>query len=422
MELSSAWLLGWRLLSALAFALAPWAFPPDLPPPATLDGVLLRAVIGAAAAALLVARLARALRAPGDRPWGLACAAATAVAAALFAALLPTATLPLGASCWLLGPLAWASLAGLVSARVTPARRRGALALVAALGALSYGLALPRVRSIDALWEASVRSAPAHGRAWQALVARAPDRAAARARLDRCVLASPRAWECSLARAEIALRERDLEATLRHAERVLLAREAHPRASTLRALALARRAPVPPEALDIARLAVDRDPRSADAHLALALCLDAANRSGEARGHADTARALGGGPDVALLQSLLALRAGDSVEARRQVEAALRGTSDPPRAYFQLGLVEQQAGRYNAAREAYLRSASLDPAGYPARYNLATLTHAAGALDEARHHLEVLLRHHPGDSAALTLLRAIDRSPAAPAAALHPAR
>ena len=43
-----------------------------------------------------------------------------------------------------------------------------------------------------------------------------------------------------------------------------------------------------------------------------------------------------------------------------------------------------------------------------------------GARDEARHHLDVLLRHHPGDSAALTLLRAIERAPTAPAA-LRPA-
>jgi tetratricopeptide (TPR) repeat protein len=216
------------------------------------------------------------------------------------------------------------------------------------------------------------------------------------------------------------LRERDLDGALRHAERVLLLREAHPRASVVRALALALRVPVPAEALDIARLAVARDPRSADAHYALALCLDAAGRSAEARGHADTARALGGGADVALLQSLLALRLGDSAEARRQVEAAIQGASDPARAYLQLGLVEQQAGRYNAAREAYLRAVSIDRTGYAARYNLAVLTHGVGANEEARHHLEVLLRHHPGDPAALALLREIDRSPPSPAAALRP--
>ncbi len=96
-------------------------------------------------------------------------------------------------------------------------------------------------------------------------------------------------------------------------------------------------------------------------------------------------------------------------------------TADPARAYFQLGLVEQQAGRYNAAREAYLRSASADPTGYAARYNLATLAHGVGADEEARHHLDVLLRHHPNDVTALTLQRAIDRAPPTPAAALHPA-
>lgn len=422
MDLSPAWLLGWRFLYALAFALAPWALPPDLPAPATADGVLLRALVGAAALAAVTARLARSLRAPDGRRAPTLLALAAALTALAAAATLPTPALPLGVSSWALGPLAWAALAALAADAAAAPRRRGLLAAVAAAGALSYAVALPRVRSVDALWAATTRAAPAHAGAWRALVARAPDAAARRALLDRCVLHAPRAWECSLDRAELALRERDLGAALRHAERVLLLREAHPRASALRALALARRVPVPSEALDIARVAAERDPRSADAHFAYALTLDAAGRAGEARGHAETARALGGGAEVALLQSLLALRAGDSAEARRQVEAAMRHTDDPARAYFQLGLVEQQAGRYNAAREAYLRAASVDPLNYAARYNLATLAHGVGANEEARHHLEVLLRHHPDDAAAITLLRQIDRAPPSPAAALRPAQ
>lgn len=421
MDLSPAWLLGWRFLYALGFALAPWALPPDAPTPVTADGFMLRAVVGAAALAALCARLARALRAPRPHPWPVYTALVTVAAALAAAALLPTASVPLGASCWVLGPLVWATLAGLVAHALPVDRRRAALTAVGAFAALTYGASLPRVRSVEALWTATVRAAPAHSPAWRALVARARGPAEARSLLDRCVLSAPRAWECSLDRAELAMRERDFPAAFRHAERVLLLREAHPRASSLRALSLARQLPVPAEALDIARLAVERDPRSADAHFALALCLDAAGRAGEARGHADTARALGGGADVVLLQSLLALRAGDNAGARRQVEAALRTTADPARAYFQLGLVEQQAGRYNAAREAYLRSASLDPTGYAARYNLATLAHGVGADEEARHHLDVLLRHHPNDVTALTLQRAIDRAPPTPAAALHPA-
>jgi tetratricopeptide (TPR) repeat protein len=422
MDLSPAWLLGWRFLYALGFALAPWALPPDAAPPASADALMLRALVGAVALAALSVRLARALRAPRPHPWPVYTALATLAAALVAAAALPTARVPLGASCWVVAPLAWTTLAGLVAAARPSAPPRAALALVAALGLVTYGASFGRVRSLDALWTATVRAAPTHTAAWRALVARAPSPADARALLDRCVLSAPRAWECSLDRAELALRARDFPTALRHAERVLLLREGHPRASTLRALSLAQQVPVPAEALDIARLAVDRDPRSADAHFAFALCLDAAGRSGEARGHADTARSLGGGPDVVLLQSLLALRAGNNEEARRQVETAMRRAADPARAYFQLGLVEQQAGRYNAAREAYLRSAAIDRTGYAARYNLATLAHGAGADEEARHHLEVLLRHHPNDVAALTLLRAIDRAPPSPTAALRPAQ
>jgi Flp pilus assembly protein TadD len=57
----------------------------------------------------------------------------------------------------------------------------------------------------------------------------------------------------------------------------------------------------------------------------------------------------------------------------------------------------QRQGRFHDAREGYLNALALDPALADARYNLAVLTHAAGADEEANHDLAELERIAPGD-------------------------
>jgi hypothetical protein len=138
MDVSSAWLLGWRWLYALTFAFVPWALPPDLPTPSTLDGVLLRAVVGWAALVAVAGRLVRVLRASGFRS-PLALVVLACLLAALVAAIaLPTATVPLGASCYFLGPLVWLALAYLVARRAPVTRRRSVIALVATAAVVTY--------------------------------------------------------------------------------------------------------------------------------------------------------------------------------------------------------------------------------------------------------------------------------------------
>lgn len=423
MDFSPLWLLGWRCLHALGLAVLPWALPLDAMRPASLDGAMLRALAGYGALALLAALAVPLVRARPRRLHAYL-AVATLTAALVAAAALPRANLPLGASVWLLAPLAWATLLARASHVAAPSRRGAARITVAALFAVSAALAAPRVRSVDAMWLDVARRTPAHAPAWRALVTRAAargDRSAVRALLDGCLRAAPASWECALDRAELALRDGDLAAVTRDASTVLDAHADQPRALVLRALGLARQSPVAPGAREAAQRAVERSPRSADAHLALALALDAAGRTDEARTHAQTARTLGGGDEVAVLQSLLALRAGDAATARAGLERVLRGDRGDARAYNTLGLVEQQAGRYNAAREAYLHALRIDRAYYAARYNLAALTFGAGANDEARHHLEVLLRDHPDDAAGAALLRQVAGAPGGPAAALRPA-
>lgn len=422
MDLSPLWLLGWRCLHALALALFPWAFPLDAVVPSNVDGVMLRALagwLGVAALAALTLSLVRA-----RARWGFASLTFVALfaGALIAAAKLPTETLPLGVSVWALAPLAWVTVFGLAS-RVEPASRRTPLLVGAAvLLAVSGSLAFSRARSVESMWRATTELAPAHARAWRALASNAAQRgrrAEAKSLLDRCVRASPSSWECALERAEIARREDDLARLTQSAAAVLAVRPEHPRALTLHALGLAKQSPVPADAMAAARRAIEREPHSADAHYAFALALDAAGRTAEARTHVQAALTLGAGREVLLLQSLLAVRAGDASAARATVERALREGGNDARAYYTLGVVEQQAGRYNAAREAYLRSLQLDRTGYAARYNLAALAHGAGANEEAKHHLEILLRDHPDDPAAMSMLRQIEGEPRMPAAALR---
>ncbi len=421
MDLSPLWLFGWRCLHALALALFPWAFPLDAVVPPNVDGVMLRALVGWLGVAALVAFSLWSVRARSR--WGFASITAVilVVGALIAAGVLPRATWPLGVSVWALFPLAWVTALGFAS-RVEAPRRTPALAGVAVLFVVSAALSFSRVRSVEAMWRATTELSPAHASAWRALVSLASergDRAEVKRLLDRCVHASSASWQCALDRAELARRENDLPQLAESAAAVLAVRPENPRALTLRALGLAKQSPVPPEALEASRRAVAREPHSADAHYAVALALDAAGHTPEARTHVQAALTLGAGREALLLQSILALRAGDPRAARAGVERALRDSANDARAYYTLGLVEQQAGHYNAAREAYLHSLQLDRTGYAARYNLAALAHGAGANDEARHHLEVILRDHPDDPAATTLLHTIEGEPRMPPAALR---
>jgi Flp pilus assembly protein TadD len=57
----------------------------------------------------------------------------------------------------------------------------------------------------------------------------------------------------------------------------------------------------------------------------------------------------------------------------------------------------QRQGRFHDAREGYLNALALDPTLADARYNLAILTHSAGANEEASHDLAELEKIAPGD-------------------------
>jgi Flp pilus assembly protein TadD len=94
---------------------------------------------------------------------------------------------------------------------------------------------------------------------------------------------------------------------------------------------------------------------------------------------------------------MLRFRSGDIQGARQAFDDAAKIAPSNARVVYDVALVAQNQGRYREAREGYLKALSIDPKMVDARYNLAVLTHAAGADDEARHHLDALAAIAPGD-------------------------
>lgn len=77
--------------------------------------------------------------------------------------------------------------------------------------------------------------------------------------------------------------------------------------------------------------------------------------------------------------------------------AAPHSASNDARDVFAAALAAERRGSYHEAREGYLRALSLDPKMADARYQLALLTHAARADEEARYNLEQLEAIAPND-------------------------
>ena len=160
-----------------------------------------------------------------------------------------------------------------------------------------------------------------------------------------------------------------------------------------------------PEGILEAAAALARDPDEMHAVYARAWALGNGGDSPEGTAAAERAVAVGRGLPALLLLGTIRFRAHDIAGARTLFDrAAILAPGDAHAAYDQ-ALVAQTQGRYRDAREGYLRALSIDPKMADARYNLALLTHGAGADDEARHHLEMLATIAP-DDARLPALRA----------------
>lgn len=163
-------------------------------------------------------------------------------------------------------------------------------------------------------------------------------------------------------RAEVLARSGDLADARREAESLLLQQPKNPYAMFATALVLFAQGELQPSST-VARRAVEAG-RGAPAHMLL---------------------------------GLLALHDGKMNEAARHLDEALAQDPDDVEAHFNRAVVHERRKHYNGAREGYLKALALRPTHADSRYGLARLTHAAGAFDEARHHLNKLTEIAPED-------------------------
>ncbi len=410
MALSPLWFIGWRAMVLLVMSVAPWAVPPDVPPPSSADAALGQLLVGSLGVGLLGFMVAHRSRTVRRDPLGWS-VAATLVAAVAASAALPTDRTPLGIGMLATAPLAWVvvTLAVLRHAPPRPGVRLGVVALIAVFALGGAVVSWPRIRTREAMWQAAAIAMPRHEGAHLGLVRLLTERRVAngeiRRGLDRCVGAAPAATRCRRARALVALAQGDDSQADSDAARVLERDADDGEMVMVRARVLSTSRQGSDEACNAARRAVELRPDDGAPRVLLALCHDARGSVEPARSALRAAVERGaGGFDLALLETSLALRAGDLSVARRSVLRCLQLRPDDPRARYDLGLIAQREGRYNEAREAYLRALRADTHHRDARYNLALLTRGVGALSEARHHTEALLRAHPGDAEAQRLL------------------
>lgn len=144
-------------------------------------------------------------------------------------------------------------------------------------------------------------------------------------------------------------------------------------------------------------------PRNAHAIFATALVLFSEGSTQTSRSLAQRARELGRGAPASMLLGLLALRGDRLDEAAAHLDEAIERDPNDVEANFNRAVLLDRQGKYNLARERYLKVLTIRPGHADSRYALARLTHAAGAFDEARHHLRRLTEIAPDDERIFAL-------------------
>lgn len=276
-------------------------------------------------------------------------------------------------------------------------KRMGAAIVTLALGIFLYKDAHAFVASPRAQWQEVLGRDPANDRALAALE---PELSADPTRLDRALercLDVSRSCRCLLLRAErrLALR-RPADALSDLTAGPACTADDPRRRARARAVALAATGALDQaEALVTAEL--ERAPNDPALTYALALTRDKQGRTAEALELAGRAAATGAGDDASLLHAALLIRTGNLSMARPILEALAKSLPADADVAYDLALIADREGRYNDAREAYLRALQLRPDFADARYNLALLTLRYGAADEARSHARRFRASWPKD-------------------------
>jgi tetratricopeptide (TPR) repeat protein len=135
-----------------------------------------------------------------------------------------------------------------------------------------------------------------------------------------------------------------------------------------------------------------------EADYALAMCAYRAGDRDLARSSARAAIAHGRAALGHLVLGMIALEASEQDVAEAELTQAVQLAPKLADAHYNLGVLLHRTGRYNRARAAYLAALGAEPRYRDARHQLVLLTAQAGALLEARHHLEKLREVlSPGD-------------------------
>jgi tetratricopeptide (TPR) repeat protein len=221
----------------------------------------------------------------------------------------------------------------------------------------------------------------------------AGDRAGALATLEACASRDPRACRCADAAEELAVDLGHYDEAWTAVDKAQCDSPRHNGARAEALVATGRAA----DGLGEVAATLSHDASEPHAFYARAWALSAKGDSPEAVAAAERAVAGGRGLPALLLLGTMRFRAHDMGGARTLFDQAARLAPDDARVAYDQALVAQSEARYREAREGYLRALSLDPKMADARYNLAVLTHGAGADDEARHNLDELAAIAPDD-------------------------
>jgi len=418
-----------RALHLLALCLAPQWLSPDPAPVTNAQGLL----AGFALLGLLVAA-ARFRKALGGKLAAYAAAAVFAtVAVALTAALLFQGERgPLGRAVPYLAPLWWSTLAlaaaataqGLLLERVRARAALVAAGLVLAFGAVVVLRAQPLLGSPEQMWRRAADLEPGHERAQLQVAAELLPRrdfAQILSGADRCVAERGNSCTCRGLRAwsKLRLGARDEGLAEAHAAASLCGDHPLVRASYAHGLSLAG---FHQQALSEVQLAwpllegwgVERRLFELELYFAQALALGGSGQHTAALAAAQRAVDIAGGRDARLLAAAIAIGSGELDVAAEYVEAILRSDRTDEDAVYNRALIADRRGDYNRAREGYLATLKLSPAYAAARYNVAVLTWHRGVRDEARHHVQLFLRHYPGDPGIAALLEMVSAEGSVP--------
>jgi tetratricopeptide (TPR) repeat protein len=159
------------------------------------------------------------------------------------------------------------------------------------------------------------------------------------------------------------------------------------------------------EAARTADAALALEPKNGFAKLALARVAFHRSQMTNCHDYAKSALELGRGPEAERWLGRALLAKGVFAGAKPHFEHLLAARPRDLEATFSIGICADHLGRFRDAREAFLRTLQINPKHRQAREHLFAMTFRAGALDEARHHLDKLAEIVPADDAQLAQFR-----------------